>query len=70
MTRRRMRSGCGSCTSLSRRIELRAWVPAASTDDGLLDIKGVSPPRHFCPPDAHEAYRARILEVFGNPTLG
>jgi hypothetical protein len=38
--------------------------------DGLLDIKGVSPPRHFCPPDAHEAYRARILEVFGNPSAG
>jgi probable F420-dependent oxidoreductase len=36
--------------------------------DGLLDIKAVSPPRHFCPQDAHEAYRARILEVFGNPT--
>ncbi|MCA9532273.1 MAG: LLM class flavin-dependent oxidoreductase [Myxococcales bacterium] len=34
--------------------------------DDLLDIKGVSPPRHFCPPDAHEAYRARILEVFAN----
>ncbi|MCB9656445.1 MAG: LLM class flavin-dependent oxidoreductase [Sandaracinaceae bacterium] len=34
--------------------------------DGLLDIKGVSPPRHFCPPDAHTAYRARILEVFAN----
>jgi len=36
--------------------------------DGLLDIKGVSAPRHFCPTDAHEAYRARILEVFGNPS--
>jgi probable F420-dependent oxidoreductase len=34
--------------------------------DGLLDVKGVSPPRHFCPPDAHKAYRERILEVFGN----
>jgi alkanesulfonate monooxygenase SsuD/methylene tetrahydromethanopterin reductase-like flavin-dependent oxidoreductase (luciferase family) len=34
--------------------------------DDLLDIKGVSPPRHFCPPDAHQAYRERILEVFAN----
>lgn len=33
--------------------------------DGLLDLKGVSPPRHFCPPDAHAHYRKRILEVFG-----
>lgn len=32
--------------------------------DGLLDVKGVSPPRHFCPPDAHIAYRRRILELF------
>ena len=34
--------------------------------DGLLDVKGISPPRHFCPPDAHVAYRDRILELFGN----
>ncbi|MBX3181593.1 MAG: LLM class flavin-dependent oxidoreductase [Polyangiaceae bacterium] len=32
--------------------------------DGLLDVKGVSPPRHFCPPDAHEHYKAQILELF------
>lgn len=33
--------------------------------DGLLDVKGISPPRHFCPADAHAHYRTRILEVFG-----
>ncbi len=31
---------------------------------GLLDVFGVSPPRHYCPPDAHEHYKQRILEVF------
>ena len=34
--------------------------------DGLLDVKGVGAPRHFCPPDAHVTYRRRILELFGN----
>lgn len=34
--------------------------------DGLLDVKSVGPPRHFCPPDAHVAYRTRMLELFGN----
>ena len=34
--------------------------------DGLLDVKGVTPPRHFCPPDAHVAYRRRVLDLFAN----
>jgi len=41
--------------------EVRA---AVSRWDGLLDVKGISPPRHFCPPDAHATYRERILELF------
>ncbi|MCB9586603.1 MAG: LLM class flavin-dependent oxidoreductase [Polyangiaceae bacterium] len=32
--------------------------------DGLLDVKGVSPPRHFCPTEAHREYRRAILEAF------
>ena len=32
--------------------------------DGLLDVKGVSPPRHYCPTDAHREYRRVILEAF------
>jgi len=33
--------------------------------DGLVDVVGLSPPRHFCPPDAHAAYRRRALELVG-----
>jgi alkanesulfonate monooxygenase SsuD/methylene tetrahydromethanopterin reductase-like flavin-dependent oxidoreductase (luciferase family) len=39
-------------------------LEAISRFDGLLDVKGITPPRHFCPPDAHVAYRDRLLELF------
>ncbi len=41
-------------------------LASVSRYDGLLDVKGISPPRHFCPPDAHVAYRRRILELFAS----
>jgi alkanesulfonate monooxygenase SsuD/methylene tetrahydromethanopterin reductase-like flavin-dependent oxidoreductase (luciferase family) len=33
--------------------------------EGLLDTLGLTPPRHFCPPDAWASYRKKMLEVFG-----
>lgn len=33
--------------------------------EGLLDTLGLTPPRHFCPPDAWAAYRRKMLDVFG-----
>jgi alkanesulfonate monooxygenase SsuD/methylene tetrahydromethanopterin reductase-like flavin-dependent oxidoreductase (luciferase family) len=33
--------------------------------EGLLDTLGLTPPRHFCPPDAWASYRTKMLEVFG-----
>ena len=41
------------------RASLRRW-------DGLVDVKGVTPPRHFCPPDAHDVYRTRLLDLIAS----
>ncbi len=50
---------CAAGTRDEVRAQLARW-------DGLLDVKGITPPRHFCPPDAHDAYREAIFDLVGN----